>query len=147
MGLRHKVTPDFQDIPFAVPNDDWWAGPPPSIHSRLWADIMHLQSEFSFFQLTIPPINSQTLHGANTRTGRCYVHWLVYSVPSNVCQPASSPHMAPHPRAFFGHEATNGIDMQCMRSKVLSILMNPLIEHGSHGRIVNSYQTSLRAGN
>lgn len=52
-------------------------------------------------------------------------------------------HMAPHPRALFSHEATNGIDMQCIRSKAIY----PLIEHGSHGRIISSCQTSLRAGN
>lgn len=68
---------------------------------------------FLFSIPRIPPIKSRTLHGANTRTGRCHVLWLVYSVPSNVWRRASpSPHMAPHLRAFFSHEATNGIDMQ-----------------------------------
>lgn len=39
-------------------------------------------------------------------------------------------HMAPHPRAFFGQEATNGIDMQCIRSKALSILFTHLSNMG-----------------
>lgn len=70
--------------------------------------------------------------------------WLVYSVPSNVWRPPSpSPHMAPRPRAFLSHEATIGIDIQCMRS----IASYPLIELGSHGLNISSCQTSLRAGN
>lgn len=102
--------------------------------------------KFSFFQFTLPPIKFQTLHGANTRTGRCHVLWLVYNVPSK--RFGDRRHLLPTWRPIQEYSSVmKPLMVLICNNNACALKLYPLIEHGSHGRIVKSYQTSLRAGN
>lgn len=156
MGL----TPDFQDMPFAVPNDDWWAGCPPSVHSRLWADIMHISyrralcregydrtcnQNFPFpnspsHQSSPKPCMAQTL-------GRDVV---IFSGSFTTCRPTFGDrrHLLPTWRPVQEHSSVmKPLMVLICNNNACALKLYPLIEHGSHGRNVKSYQTSLRAGN
>lgn len=127
-----------------------------SVHPRLWADTIltgepcsdrTCNQNFPFSTLTIPPIKSQKPCMAQT-LGRDVV--MFFSGSFTTCRPTYDDrrHLLPTWRPIQKHFSVMKPLMVLISNNNACVLkLYLLIEHGSHGRIVRSYQTSLRAGN